>query len=228
MTLTSASASAQPGRARISPATKAAVAADRALTMRAPALTPAPTRPRKQPAAPSRDPAPAPKKPGEILPGTPSQRVFGASAVRLGCNPYVDLPCDGLAPYRMGQTAGHAALVGPRGMGPSVSFQGATRPDEINLTSQVIATVGLKKKFGRGWVHGGVGIADERSTPNPKPLTISETAHGVPVLAMATGVGIDFGTETEPLSFAIDAGSSIEESGAGRIYQWSASVVHKF
>ncbi len=225
MTLTSASASAQPGRARIAPASKAAVGADRALT---PTLRPSPVRPAKTPAAPSADPPPKPKRPSEVLPGEPSQRVFGASAVRLGCNPYVDLPCDGLAPYRMGQSAAHAALVGPRGMGPSVSFQAATRPDEVSLTSQVIATVGLKKKFGRGWVHGGVGVADERETPNPKPLTLSETAYGVPVLAMAAGVGIDFGTETEPLSFAIDAGSSIEERGAGRIYQWSASMVHKF
>ncbi len=162
------------------------------------------------------------------LKGKPSQRAFGASAVRLGCSPSLELPCEGLSPYRLGLTAGHIALILPSGVGPVVVFQAAARPFAQMLESQVIATAGLKAELGdRGWVHAGVGVASQRVVRNPKPLTATETLDQ-PVPAVTAGIGVDLGADGRPLSFGLDIGTSVESRGAARVYQWSASMVHRF
>lgn len=153
--------------------------------------------------------------------------MFGASAVRIGCNPYVELPCDGLAQYRMGLSVGHGALLGAAGIGPAVMFHVASRPFDELMVSQAIVTAGVHRKIGRGWVQAGFGVAAQGESRNPKPMSTTAVV-GDAVPAMSTGVGIDFGDARAPTSFALDIASSLETSGLARIYQWTASVVHRF
>jgi hypothetical protein len=199
-----------------------------ALLLVAGATSVASAEPRKQPAAPK--PTEPAFKARSKVPGVVSMRVYGANANRVGCNPYVSLPCEGLERWRLGQVASHGAITHKRtGRGPVAMFQASSQPRDGELASQTIAALGVKQMMGTAWVMAGAGVAATRDHGRgPKPLSVTETL-GSPRPAVAGGIGVDIdGTFDEPTSFALDVGGTVDKDDRGPIYQWSASLVQRF
>ncbi|MDQ3370994.1 MAG: hypothetical protein M3680_36710 [Myxococcota bacterium] len=175
------------------------------------------------------EPAPSEPVPAQ-LPSAVSYRMFSAYSSRVGCSAYI-LSCEGLDRFRQGFTASSGSLNDEdTGTGLVVTYQAAARQTtEAVLTSQVIATAGVRKRVGRGWVQGGAGIANAAVMPGPKAISAQQAASRDGArAAVAVGVGVDLGTKARPLSISIDAGSSLEGGDDGRIQQAAATVIHKF
>ncbi len=175
-----------------------------------------------EPAPPS-EPVPA------KLPTAVSYRMFGAYSSRIGCSPYI-LSCEGLDRYRQGFTASSGSLNDAGGTGVVVTYQAwARQTSDAVLDAQVIATVGVRKRIGRGWVQGAAGIANAAVRPGPKAISAQQaaTTDGARA-AVALGTGIDVGTKARPLSISVDVGSSLEAGDDDRIYQAAATVIKKF
>jgi hypothetical protein len=107
-------------------------------------------------------------------------------------------------------------------------FQGAARPDDGLLTSQMIAGGGARLRLDRAWVQGGVGFAASRRAPGPKTITTAwALAHAAP--AVLVGAGTHTRMFDVPLEVSLDVGTSIDgelaTDHAGRVYQVTANVL---
>ncbi|HSR98134.1 MAG TPA: hypothetical protein VLM79_13840 [Kofleriaceae bacterium] len=156
-------------------------------------------------------------------------RQINTAMREIGCSPYTP-QCAGATSTRTGLVVvdvtaqrlrnGPVALVG--------LFQGAARPDDGLLASQMIAGGGARLSLDRAWIQGGVGFAAERRAPGPKTITTTwALAHGAPALLLGTGIRTH--VHDVPVAISLDAGTSLDADLAidhpGRVYQLTANVL---
>ena len=165
---------------------------------------------------------------GEVTRDVEIRQVNTATRV-IGCSRYIQ-ECAGATSTRTGLVVvdvtgkrlqeGRVALVG--------MFQGAARPTDSLLASQMISGGGARVSLGRSWVQGGAGFAASQVAPGPKTITTTRAiAHGAPALLL--GAGTRARALGVPVEISIDAGTSIDGDLAmdhpGRVYQVTANVL---
>jgi hypothetical protein len=156
-------------------------------------------------------------------------RQINTAMREIGCSPYTP-QCTGATSSRTGLVvvgvtaqqlrSGRISLVG--------MFQGAARPEDGLLASQMIAGGGARLSFDRAWIQGGAGFAAKQRAPGPKTITTTwALAHSAPALMLGTGLrtrAFDL-----PVEISLDAGTSLDEDLAiahpGRVYQLTANIL---
>lgn len=158
----------------------------------------------------------------------PRSRAVGASSRLLGCNPSTNLPCEGSWSTRTGLNVAEGEYRKDGGTSPMAKVQLSANPQRDLLASQVIATTGVKQRLGKGYVSAGIGLAAKQTARGPKPIRSIQVAHAARP-ALSVGIGADVETKLDqPVTFALDVGSTVDDDTAGAIYQALASVTHRF
>ena len=172
----------------------------------------------------------APSARADLPRGAPSARSVSASARVLGCSPYVVLPCDGITSNRLGATVTLLAWRLPEGRGLFGMSLIAAAPTDADITAQVIAVVGYEQRIGaRNWIRAGAGLAAARVAPGPPTMATSEVVDTTALPAIVVGGdAVVYLPLIERVKVAVDLGTALDQRGARRVQQFTASLSRKF
>ena len=173
----------------------------------------------------------APRARADLLPrGAPSARGVTSSARTIGCSPYLLLPCEGITSTRLGVNATLLAWRLPEGRGLFGMSLIAAAPNDADITSQVIAVVGYEQRIGaRNWIRAGAGLAAARVAPGPPTMATSEVVDTTALPAIVIGGDVVvYLPLIDRAKIAVDLGTALDERGARRVQQFTASLSRKF
>jgi len=173
----------------------------------------------------------APSARADWLPrGAPSARSVTASARILGCSPYFPLACEGITSTRLGANVTLLAWRLPEGRGLFGMTLVAAAPTAADITSQVIVVVGYEQRIGpRNWIRAGAGLAAGRVAPGPPSMATSEAVDTTALPAIVVGGDVVLYLPViDRVKLAVDVGTALDERGARRMEQVTASLSRKF